>query len=116
MSSSEVHGMAKSCGHAGQGAPAGRKHPEYAGAAHWTAVFFHRLYTYAAQVVASGVQRSPLIIGLEYVPYILAAAVVAILWRPKGAQVAISSCPARYGLCSAVITLPSGGVSGKGIL
>ena len=47
----------------------------------WTAIFFHWVYTYAAQVVASGVTRSPLYNWLEYTPYMLAALVVALLWR-----------------------------------
>jgi membrane protease YdiL (CAAX protease family) len=48
----------------------------------WTAVFFHWLYTYAAQVVASSVTRSPAYNWLEYSPFILAALIVVIVWGP----------------------------------
>lgn len=48
----------------------------------WTAVFFHWMYTYSAQVVATGVTRTPLYNWLEYLPYILMAAAVAAVWRP----------------------------------
>jgi membrane protease YdiL (CAAX protease family) len=47
----------------------------------WTAVFFHWLFTYCAQVVASGVTRSPLYNWLEYSPYILVALIVLIKER-----------------------------------
>jgi hypothetical protein len=46
----------------------------------WTAIFFHWIYTYAAQVVASGVERSGLYNWLEYAPYILAAVFISIVW------------------------------------
>ncbi len=49
----------------------------------WTAIFFHWIYTYSSQVIASGVTRSPLYNWLEYVPYILTAMIVVIVWRPK---------------------------------
>lgn len=47
----------------------------------WTAIFFHWMYTYAAQVVFTGVTRSPLYNGLEYTPAILLAVVIAWLWN-----------------------------------
>ncbi len=44
-----------------------------------TAIFFHWVYTYAAQVTATGVTRSPLYNWLEFSPYVvLALAAVAI--------------------------------------
>jgi hypothetical protein len=49
----------------------------------WTAIFFHWMYTYAAQVVSSSVQRSTLYNWLEYTPFILAAIIVTAMWRPK---------------------------------
>lgn len=49
----------------------------------WTAIFFHWVYTYAAQVMASGVTRSPLYNWLEYLPFLLAALLVAAVWGPK---------------------------------
>ena len=47
----------------------------------WTAIFFHWIYTFAGQVTATGVTRSPLYNWLEYTPYILAAIVIAIAWK-----------------------------------
>ncbi|PKN88378.1 MAG: hypothetical protein CVU46_01020 [Chloroflexi bacterium HGW-Chloroflexi-8] len=49
----------------------------------WSAILFHWLYTYAAQVVSSGVTRSPLYNWLECVPYVLIVLVVLIIWGPK---------------------------------
>ncbi len=49
----------------------------------WTAIFFHWIFTYSSQVIASGVTRSPLYNWLEYVPLILTAMIVVIVWRPK---------------------------------
>lgn len=44
-----------------------------------TAIFFHWVYTYASQVTATGVTRSPLYNWLEYSPYVvLAIAAVAV--------------------------------------
>ena len=54
-----------------------------AGGSVWMAVFFHWIYTYAGQVVATGVTRSPLYNWLEYTPYLLAAIVIAVLWRGR---------------------------------
>lgn len=46
----------------------------------WTAVFFHWIYTFAGQVVATGITRTDLYNWLEYTPYFLAAVVVAWVW------------------------------------
>jgi membrane protease YdiL (CAAX protease family) len=46
----------------------------------WTAIFFHWIYTYAGQVVASGATRSGIYNWLEYLPYILAALFIALVW------------------------------------
>ena len=51
----------------------------------WTAIFFHWIFTYAAQVTASGVTRTPAYNLLEYAPYLLAAVVIALIWRGKTA-------------------------------
>ena len=60
----------------------------------WTAVFFHWVYTYADQVVATGVTRSPLSNVLEYLPYILLAVMIVAIWGPrtlrKGEQISLS--------------------------
>ena len=47
----------------------------------WTAVFFHWIYTYAAQVVDSGVTRAGPYNWLEYVPYVLAALFISAVWQ-----------------------------------
>jgi uncharacterized protein len=47
----------------------------------WSAILLHWLYTYAAQVMSSGVVRSPLYNGLEYLPYVIMAATVALVWK-----------------------------------
>jgi len=49
----------------------------------WTAIFFHWIYTFAGQVIATGVTRSPLYNWLEYAPYVLLAIVVAVVWRKE---------------------------------
>lgn len=49
----------------------------------WTAVFFHWIYTFAGQVVATGVTRSPLYNWLEYIPFFVSAIFVAILWSKE---------------------------------
>jgi hypothetical protein len=48
----------------------------------WTAIFFHWIYTYPAQVLASGVTRSALYNWLESLPYCLLALLVVIIWKP----------------------------------
>lgn len=49
----------------------------------WSAILLHWLYTYAAQVVFSGLTRSPLYNWLEYIPYVIMAIAVLFIWRPK---------------------------------
>jgi uncharacterized protein len=49
----------------------------------WTAIFFHWMYTYSVQVVASGVTRSALYNWLEYVPYLIIAVIVVMIWKPQ---------------------------------
>jgi membrane protease YdiL (CAAX protease family) len=49
----------------------------------WTAIFFHWIYTYMAQVVASGATRSPLYNWLEYLPYILVALLITLTWKQR---------------------------------
>jgi len=49
----------------------------------WSAILFHWLFTYATQVVSSGVIRSPLYNWLEYLPYVIIALVVLVIWGPK---------------------------------
>jgi uncharacterized protein len=47
----------------------------------WSAILLHWLYTYAVTVVFAGVTRSPLYNWLEYLPYIIMAAIVVLIWR-----------------------------------
>jgi len=47
----------------------------------WAAIFFHWLYTYFAQVSSSGATRSSAYNWLESTPYVLLAAVTAIVWK-----------------------------------
>ncbi len=49
----------------------------------WSAILFHWLYTYSAQVLSSGVTRSSLYNWLEYLPYVIMAVVVVLIWRPQ---------------------------------
>ena len=49
----------------------------------WSAILFHWLFTYAMQVVISGVTRSPLYNWLEYLPYVIIACIVLFIWGPK---------------------------------
>ena len=49
----------------------------------WSAILLHWLYTYAAQVLSSGVTRSPLYNWLEWFPYVIMAAVVVFIWKPQ---------------------------------
>lgn len=48
----------------------------------WSAILLHWLYTYAAQVLSSGVTRSPLYNWLEYLPYVVMAFIVVLVWKP----------------------------------
>jgi uncharacterized protein len=49
----------------------------------WSAILLHWLFTYPAQVLSSGIIRSPLYNGLEYLPYVLMAAIVVLIWKPQ---------------------------------
>jgi uncharacterized protein len=49
----------------------------------WTAIFFHWIYTYSAQVVSSGVIRSAVYNWLDYLPYILIAGFVVFIEKSK---------------------------------
>jgi membrane protease YdiL (CAAX protease family) len=49
----------------------------------WSAILFHWLFTYAMQVVISGVTRSLLYNWLEYLPYVIMAGIVVLIWGPK---------------------------------
>jgi membrane protease YdiL (CAAX protease family) len=49
----------------------------------WTSIYFHWIFTYAVQVIATGITRSPLYNWLEYTPYILAALLIAFVWNKE---------------------------------
>jgi membrane protease YdiL (CAAX protease family) len=48
----------------------------------FTALLFHWLFTYSSQVVSTSVTRTPAFNALEYLPYIVAALLVVIVWGP----------------------------------
>jgi membrane protease YdiL (CAAX protease family) len=54
----------------------------HTGGSIWTAIFFHWIYTYMAQVVASGVTRSPFYNWIESLPYIIEAVIIVAIWSP----------------------------------
>jgi len=49
----------------------------------WTAILFHWLFTWAMQVVSTGVSRSVVYNWLEYSPYVLMALFILLVWKPK---------------------------------
>jgi len=49
----------------------------------WSAILLHWLYTCAVEVVFIGVTRSPLYNWLEYLPYVIMAAIVVLIWKPQ---------------------------------
>ncbi|HEX7555477.1 MAG TPA: hypothetical protein VF338_02550, partial [Leptolinea sp.] len=49
----------------------------------WSAILLHWLYTYAVTVVFAGVTRTPLYNWLEYLPYVVMAASVVLIWKPQ---------------------------------
>lgn len=66
----------------------------------WSAILFHWLYTYTAQVLSSGVTRSPLYNWLEWLPYVIMAVIVVLIWKPQTLSrlKKISSCSyEKYG-------------------
>jgi uncharacterized protein len=56
------------------------------GSSIWAAIFFHWIYTYFGQVIATGVTRTPLFNWLEYLPYVLFALVIVAIWGPRTLQ------------------------------
>ena len=62
----------------------------------WSAILLHWLYTYAAQVLSSGVTRSPLYYWLEYLPYVVMAFVVVLIWKPHSVSSSSSSLSYRH--------------------
>lgn len=48
----------------------------------WSAILLHWLFTYAVTVVLTGVTRSPFYNWLEYLPYVIMAAIVVLIWKP----------------------------------
>jgi uncharacterized protein len=49
----------------------------------WSAILLHWFFTYATQMVSSGVTRSPLYNWLEYLPYVVMAFIVVLIWKPQ---------------------------------
>jgi membrane protease YdiL (CAAX protease family) len=53
----------------------------------WMAIFFHWISTYAGQVIASGITRSEMYNWLEYLPYLVIAIVVLMIWKPQSLKI-----------------------------
>jgi uncharacterized protein len=51
----------------------------------WSAILLHWLYTYSAQVLSSS-GRTPLYNSLEFLPYVLMAAVVVLVWKRQSSH------------------------------
>jgi membrane protease YdiL (CAAX protease family) len=49
----------------------------------WSAILLHWLYTCAFQVMSIWVTRSPLYNWLEYLPYVVMAVIVILIWKPQ---------------------------------
>jgi len=49
----------------------------------WAAILFHWLYTFTVQVNSTGITRSSLYNRFEYLPYVILAIAVLIIWGPK---------------------------------
>jgi membrane protease YdiL (CAAX protease family) len=49
----------------------------------WSAIFFHWIFTYALQVVASSVVRTPMYDWIEYLPYVVVSIVIVIKYGPN---------------------------------
>ncbi len=49
----------------------------------WSAILLHWLYTYAAQVLSSGVTRSPLYNRLVFLPNVILAVILVLIWKPQ---------------------------------
>ena len=49
----------------------------------WSAILLHWLYTCAFQVISTSVTRSPLYNWLEYLPYVIMAVIVVLIWKPQ---------------------------------
>jgi membrane protease YdiL (CAAX protease family) len=49
----------------------------------WSAILLHWLYTCAFQVISTSVTRSPLYNWLEYLPYVIMATIVVLIWKPQ---------------------------------
>ena len=47
----------------------------------WSAILFHWLYTYIAQVISSGYAQTAQLNWLRCIPYLAAAGLVLVLWR-----------------------------------
>jgi hypothetical protein len=49
----------------------------------WSAILLHWLYSCAFQVMSTWVTRSPLYNWLEYLPYVIMAGIVVLIWKPQ---------------------------------
>ena len=73
----------------------------------WSAILLHWLYTYAAQVLLSGVTRSPLYNWLECLPYVVMAFVVILMLKPhKLSRLTAGTLPKPLNYLGLVIGVP----------
>ena len=49
----------------------------------WSAILLHWVYTCAFQVMSTWVIRSPFYNWLEYLPYVIMAVLVVLIWKPQ---------------------------------
>ena len=66
----------------------------------WSAILLHWFFTYATQVMSTGVTHLPFYNWLEFIPYAIMAAIVVWIWRPQTLSrlKKISSCSyEKYG-------------------
>jgi len=55
----------------------------------WTAIFFHWIYTYASQVMFTGMGQSPAYNWLSWLPYLVIAVLIVMFWKPNTQSVRI---------------------------
>ncbi len=53
------------------------------GASIWTAIFFHWIYTYASQVISSGLGQNQVYNWLVCVPYLIVAGLTLAFWKKR---------------------------------
>jgi hypothetical protein len=54
----------------------------HTGGSIWTAIFVHWIYTYASQVVSSGIVQYPVYHWLQMITFSVIALLIMALWKP----------------------------------